>query len=76
MQHCMGHTAWAPEGPEGRNQAGPKSPHLEVFLWNYILVPTLLPGVRPAYTLLMIQATLRVGEKIPLEVWGHHSGEN
>ena len=23
---CVGHTAWAPEGREGRNQAGPKGP--------------------------------------------------
>ena len=23
---CVGHTAWAPEGREGRYQAGPKGP--------------------------------------------------
>ena len=23
MQSCVGHTAWAPEGREGRRQAGP-----------------------------------------------------
>ena len=27
----MGHTAWAPEGREGRYQAGPKGRNLEVF---------------------------------------------
>ena len=26
----MGHTAWAPEGREGRYQAGPKGRNLEV----------------------------------------------
>ena len=26
MHWCMGHTAWAPEGREGRYQAGPKGP--------------------------------------------------
>ena len=26
----MGHTAWAPEGREGRHQAGPKGRSLEV----------------------------------------------
>ena len=28
--HCVGHTAWAPEGREGRSQAGPKGHQLEV----------------------------------------------
>ena len=27
---CVGHTAWAPEGREGRYQAGPKGHSLEV----------------------------------------------
>ena len=27
---CVGHTAWAPEGREGRSQAGPKGRQLEV----------------------------------------------
>ena len=27
---CMGHTAWVPEGREGRSQAGPKGRKLEV----------------------------------------------
>ena len=27
---CVGHTAWAPEGREGRYQAGPKGRTLEV----------------------------------------------
>ena len=26
MHCCVGHTAWAPEGREGRSQAGPKGP--------------------------------------------------
>ena len=26
LHWCMGHTAWAPEGREGRYQAGPKGP--------------------------------------------------
>ena len=26
LHWCMGHTAWAPEGREGRSQAGPKGP--------------------------------------------------
>ena len=28
--HCVGNTAWAPEGLEGRSQAGPKGHQLEV----------------------------------------------
>ena len=27
---CVGHTAWAPEGREGRSQAGPKGRQIEV----------------------------------------------
>ena len=30
MVLACGHTAWAPEGREGRCQAGPKGPKLEV----------------------------------------------
>ena len=30
LHWCMGHTAWAPEGREGRYQAGPKGRNLEV----------------------------------------------
>ena len=30
LHWCMGHTAWAPEGREGRYQAGPKGRSLEV----------------------------------------------
>ena len=30
MQRCVGHTAWAPEGREGRSQGGPKGHRLEV----------------------------------------------
>ena len=30
----MGHTAWAPEGREGRSQAGPKGRKLEVGAWR------------------------------------------
>ena len=28
---CVGHTAWAPEGREGRSQGGPKGRRLEVW---------------------------------------------
>ena len=38
---CVGHTAWAPEGREGRSQAGPKGRRLEV-------------GARRAHRLLVI----------------------
>ena len=30
LHHCVGHTAWAPEGREGRSQAGPNGRNLEV----------------------------------------------
>ena len=30
LHWCMGHTAWAPDGREGRSQAGPKGRQLEV----------------------------------------------
>ena len=30
LHRCMGHTAWAPVGREGRSQAGPKGHRLEV----------------------------------------------
>ena len=30
LHYCVGHTAWAPEGREGRYQAGPKGRNLEV----------------------------------------------
>ena len=30
LHRCVGHTAWAPEGREGRSQAGPKGRKLEV----------------------------------------------
>ena len=34
----MGHTAWAPEGREGRYQAGPKGRNLEDFYWDNISI--------------------------------------
>ena len=30
MQHCVGHTTWAPKEHEGWSQAGPKGRQLEV----------------------------------------------
>ena len=30
LQYCVGHTAWAPEGCEGRSQGGPKGRRIEV----------------------------------------------
>ena len=46
-----------------------KPPSRSLLVELYILVPTLLPGVRPAHTLLLILATLGVGEEIPLAMF-------
>ena len=39
MQRCVGHTAWAPEGHEGRSQAGPKGrPDFQFYImWKQLL---------------------------------------
>ena len=43
MQCCVGHTAWAPEGREGKSQAGPKVRQLEVRAQR---APRLLVGYK------------------------------
>ena len=50
MHCCVGHTAWAPEGREGRYHAGPKGRNLEVEARRAprLLVPDIVTGEKQA----------------------------
>ena len=62
MHRCMGHTAWAPKGREGRSQADPKGLQLQV-------------GARRAPRLLVLHTTispLLVLKLILIQILSHH----